>query len=71
MDYTEKAKYHMKIIVCGAGAVGKTSIVRRFVEKARKGLIGHNCHLKWLRAVFIFTGAANESILRKNCRMDR
>jgi small GTP-binding protein len=32
MDYTEKAKYHMKIIVCGAGAVGKTSIVRRFVE---------------------------------------
>ncbi|MHA1976484.1 MAG: Rab family GTPase [Candidatus Hodarchaeales archaeon] len=32
MDYTEKAKYHMKIIVCGTGAVGKTSIVRRFVE---------------------------------------
>ena len=32
MDYSEKAKYHMKIIVCGAGAVGKTSIVRRFVE---------------------------------------
>ena len=32
MDYTQKAKYHMKIIVCGAGAVGKTSIVRRFVE---------------------------------------
>lgn len=32
MDYTDKAKYHMKIIVCGTGAVGKTSIVRRFVE---------------------------------------
>jgi small GTP-binding protein len=32
MDYTEKAKYHMKIIVCGTGAVGKTSIVRRFVD---------------------------------------
>ncbi|MHA1443949.1 MAG: hypothetical protein ACTSR4_04290, partial [Candidatus Hodarchaeales archaeon] len=33
MDYTkEKAKYHMKIIVCGTGAVGKTSLVRRFVE---------------------------------------
>lgn len=32
MDYTEKAKYHMKIIICGTGAVGKTSIVRRFVE---------------------------------------
>jgi len=33
MDYTtEKTKYHMKIIVCGTGAVGKTSIVRRFVE---------------------------------------
>ena len=33
MDYTQdKAKYHMKIIVCGTGAVGKTSIVRRFVE---------------------------------------
>ena len=28
----EKAKYHLKIIVCGAGAVGKTSIVRRYVE---------------------------------------
>ncbi|MHA1940699.1 MAG: Rab family GTPase [Candidatus Hodarchaeales archaeon] len=32
MDYTDKAEYHMKIIVCGTGAVGKTSIVRRFVE---------------------------------------
>jgi small GTP-binding protein len=33
MEYTkEKAKYHMKIIVCGTGAVGKTSLVRRFVE---------------------------------------
>ena len=33
MDYTkEKAKYHMKIIVCGTGAVGKTSLVRRFVD---------------------------------------
>jgi small GTP-binding protein len=32
MDYTEKAKYHMKVIVCGTGAVGKTSLVRRFVE---------------------------------------
>ena len=28
----EKAKYHLKIIICGAGAVGKTSIVRRYVE---------------------------------------
>lgn len=33
MTYEEqKAKYHLKIIVCGAGAVGKTSIVRRYVE---------------------------------------
>ncbi|MFX1282805.1 MAG: Rab family GTPase [Promethearchaeota archaeon] len=33
MNYDdEKAKYHLKIIVCGAGAVGKTSIVRRYVE---------------------------------------
>ncbi|UCG04274.1 MAG: GTP-binding protein [Candidatus Heimdallarchaeota archaeon] len=33
MNYEEqKAKYHLKIIVCGAGAVGKTSIVRRYVE---------------------------------------
>jgi small GTP-binding protein len=28
----EKPKYHMKIIVCGAGAVGKTAIVRRYVQ---------------------------------------
>lgn len=28
----QKAKYHLKIIVCGGGAVGKTSIVRRYVE---------------------------------------
>lgn len=27
-----KAKYHLKIIVCGAGAVGKTSLIRRYVE---------------------------------------
>ncbi|MFX0123593.1 MAG: Rab family GTPase [Candidatus Hodarchaeota archaeon] len=33
MNYNEqRAKYHLKIIVCGAGAVGKTSIVRRYVE---------------------------------------
>lgn len=33
MNYADdKAKYHLKIIVCGAGAVGKTSIVRRYVE---------------------------------------
>ncbi|MFX0087544.1 MAG: Rab family GTPase [Candidatus Hodarchaeota archaeon] len=34
MNYNEKkkAKYHLKIIVCGAGAVGKTSLVRRYVE---------------------------------------
>ena len=33
MNYNDqKAKYHLKIIVCGAGAVGKTSIVRRYVE---------------------------------------
>ncbi len=29
---SQKAKYHLKIIVCGAGAVGKTSIVRRYIE---------------------------------------
>lgn len=28
----QKAKYHLKIIVCGTGAVGKTSLVRRYVE---------------------------------------
>ena len=27
-----KPKYHLKIIVCGTGAVGKTSTIRRFVE---------------------------------------
>lgn len=33
MNYDkQKAKYHLKIIVCGAGAVGKTSIVRRYIE---------------------------------------
>lgn len=33
MNYNDqKAKYHLKIIVCGAGAVGKTSIVRRYVK---------------------------------------
>ncbi|MHA1166731.1 MAG: Rab family GTPase [Candidatus Hodarchaeales archaeon] len=32
MTSSNKAKYHLKIIVCGTGAVGKTSIVRRFVE---------------------------------------
>ncbi|MHA1213786.1 MAG: Rab family GTPase [Candidatus Hodarchaeales archaeon] len=34
MNYTDnqKPKYHLKIIVCGAGAVGKTSLVRRYVE---------------------------------------
>ncbi len=33
MNYDDqKAKYHLKIIVCGAGAVGKTSIIRRYVE---------------------------------------
>jgi small GTP-binding protein len=31
-DEKQKAKYHLKIIVCGAGAVGKTSLVRRYVE---------------------------------------
>ncbi|MFX1505277.1 MAG: Rab family GTPase [Promethearchaeota archaeon] len=30
--YKQKVKYHNKIIICGAGAVGKTSIVRRYVE---------------------------------------
>jgi len=28
----KKAKYHLKLIVCGAGAVGKTSLVRRYVN---------------------------------------
>ncbi|MFX0013811.1 MAG: Rab family GTPase [Promethearchaeota archaeon] len=33
MNYDDqKAKFHLKIIICGAGAVGKTSIVRRYVE---------------------------------------
>lgn len=33
MNYRDqKAKYHLKIVVCGTGAVGKTSIVRRYVE---------------------------------------
>ena len=34
MNYqvSQKAKYHLKIIVCGGGAVGKTSIVRRYIE---------------------------------------
>ncbi|MFW9995252.1 MAG: GTP-binding protein [Candidatus Odinarchaeota archaeon] len=27
-----KPKYHLKIIVCGTGAVGKTSLIRRYVE---------------------------------------
>ncbi|MHA2295776.1 MAG: Rab family GTPase [Candidatus Hodarchaeales archaeon] len=27
-----KPKYHIKIIVCGGGAVGKTSLIRRYVE---------------------------------------
>ena len=30
--YEQKAKYHLKLIVCGAGAVGKISIVRRYIE---------------------------------------
>ncbi|MHA1969392.1 MAG: Rab family GTPase [Candidatus Hodarchaeales archaeon] len=32
IEEKQKAKYHLKIIVCGAGAVGKTSLVRRYVE---------------------------------------
>ncbi|MHA2225201.1 MAG: Rab family GTPase [Candidatus Hodarchaeales archaeon] len=33
MNYEEqKPKYHLKIIVCGTGAVGKTAIVRRYVD---------------------------------------
>jgi small GTP-binding protein len=28
----KKPRYHLKIIVCGAGGVGKTAIVRRYVE---------------------------------------
>jgi GTPase SAR1 family protein len=27
-----RPKYHLKLIVCGTGAVGKTSITRRYVE---------------------------------------
>lgn len=32
MSSSNKAKFHLKLIMCGTGAVGKTSIVRRFVE---------------------------------------
>jgi small GTP-binding protein len=33
MEYTDKTpKYHLKIIVCGSGAVGKTSLIRRYVH---------------------------------------
>ena len=28
----KKPQYHLKIIMCGAGAVGKTALVRRYVE---------------------------------------
>ena len=31
-DSNQKAKYHLKLIITGAGAVGKTSLVRRYVD---------------------------------------
>jgi len=33
MEYTDKTpKFHLKIIVCGSGAVGKTSLIRRYIH---------------------------------------
>ena len=32
MNQQYQAKYHLKLIVCGTGAVGKTSTIKRFVQ---------------------------------------